>query len=139
AMDRNTQLAYAAGFLDGEGCFSIIHEKKMNSFLPRIQVVNTDIKPLRKLVGLFGGSLVQTKMASNGRKIPFHYTASGSNAKSILVSTYGYLIEKRQQVVVLLQLQGDIEKWNTMSRKRGNLPEDVLEYRRWLKQASHEL
>ena len=136
-MKQKVQFAYAAGILDGEGCFSIV--KQGNSYLPRIQVVMTNQKPLNKLVGLFGGSLVQTKMAENGNKIPYHYTASGKNANRLILSALPYLLEKKEQAEMLLVLQRDVDKWNAMSRKRGDLPLEVIAFRASLKEKLHAL
>jgi hypothetical protein len=139
SMNKDIQFAYAAGILDAEGCFSICRQSKYNSVGPRVQVVMTDLKPLRRLQGLFGGSLVETKMASNGRKVPYHFTASGKNARRLIESTLPLLIEKREQAKLLLELQDNIDEWNRKPRLRGNLPVEVMEYRMSLKQRVHEL
>ena len=138
-MKRAIQFAYAAGIVDGEGSLGVVYYADHNQYQARIQVVMTNPKPLEILRGLFGGSLCATKMAPNGRKQPYHYTASGKNLVRLLESVLPYLIEKKSQAENLLELTRNVEEWNAKGRQRGNLPAEVMEYRRALKQRSHEL
>ena len=138
-MERAQQFAYAAGILDGEGCFGVNYDKANNSYAPRVQVVMTDAKPLQVLQGLFGGSLNVTKMDAKGNKVPYHYTASGKNARRLIECTMPYLIEKKSQAEVLVGLQRNIDEWNAKPRQRGNLPAEVTEYRRSLYERARDL
>lgn len=131
-MKRNLLLANIAGTLDGEGSFGVEYNPRMNSYLPRVQVHMTEEKPLRRLLGLFGGSMQLVKMDTKGRKQPYHYTASGKNARDLIEQVIPYLIEKRRQAQILLDLQANIDEWNQKPRKRGNLPLDVIDYRKSL-------
>ena len=132
-------LANIAGTLDGEGSFGVDYNPRMNSYLPRVQVHMTAEQPLRRLIGLFGGSMQAVKMAHNGRKQPYHYTASGKNARALIEQTIPYLVEKREQAQILLDLQANIDEWNRKSRQRGHLPADVIELRRSLSCRCKEL
>ena len=138
-MDKDIQFAYAAGILDAEGCFSAAYDRKCNSYLPRVQVVMTDRKPLEILYGLFGGSLVATKICAGGTKIPYHFTVYGKTGRKLMESVLPYLIEKREQVEALQLLQQNIDEWNAKPRSRGNLPVDVMAYRKSLKDHVSEL
>jgi hypothetical protein len=138
-MKRDLQFAYAAGIVDGEGCLGVLHARERNQYQARVQVVMTNEKPLRILVGLFGGSLSATKPAPNARKMPYHYTASGKNLKSLLTALTPFFIEKRAQADILLALLANVDEWNAKSRQRGHLPELVLSYRESLRKGASEL
>lgn len=53
---RELRVAVAAGFLQGEGCFSIV-KKNARFHSPRVSAVQVDREPLDRIVALFGGSL----------------------------------------------------------------------------------
>jgi len=84
------------------------------------------------LQGLFGGSLIKSKWTKNRFKQPYHFTVSGKNAKRLVEETLPYLIEKHKQAELLLELRNNIDGWNATPRRRGNIPEDVQEYRKGL-------
>lgn len=117
----------------------IRYEKKYNSYLPCVQVVMTTDVPLRRLVGLFGGSVSLSKSKNKNHRSAFHYTALGKNAKSLINATLPFLMEKHAQALDLLKLQESIDEWNAKGRLRGNIPTSVMELRRSLKDHVQQL
>jgi hypothetical protein len=59
----DTELAYAAGIFDGEGCLSLAHRGKRGSgyITPSLQVGNTNEPLLRWLQECFGGGVYHNK------------------------------------------------------------------------------
>lgn len=61
---QDTDLAWAAGFIEGEGCF-LINQSRVTNFHVFLKVAQVDKVPLVKLHSLFGGSLLQYKQREN--------------------------------------------------------------------------
>jgi LAGLIDADG endonuclease len=51
-MPKKWEYAWAAGFIDGEGCFSLHSNQRV-----RLSVVQHDLRPLKKLQTIIGGSI----------------------------------------------------------------------------------
>ncbi len=51
------ELAWAAGFLDGEGWFGTIWHKPHKAYQPTISATQTSVEPLARLTALFGGNV----------------------------------------------------------------------------------
>jgi hypothetical protein len=52
-----TELAYLAGIIDGEGCFTLHREKNSHRFASQLQIGNTDLRLLEWVKTRFGGSV----------------------------------------------------------------------------------
>lgn len=59
------ELAWAAGFIDGEGCFTLIKQKDMADEYrrPHVTAVQVRREPIDKLAEMFGGSVTWTGAA----------------------------------------------------------------------------
>lgn len=99
AMTRKEQLAYCAGVLDGEGCFYASRNEHCNTFRYGITVNMNDQRPLRRLHGLFGGSLEPQK-AGHYAWNPFRDVIL-----SMIEELLPFLVIKRSQAVVLSLLR----------------------------------
>lgn len=100
--------AWAAGFLDGEGTFTI-HLDNRNVFVAIVSVSNTDVNPLQSFKEWFGGSFRATKIRSVNHKQLYTYTATSRNAIALIKVVRPYLRLKGVQADVLLQLNELIE------------------------------
>jgi hypothetical protein len=96
----NADLAYAAGFIDGEGCFRI----ESNGAVA-IRVVNTHRPTLEFLQGLLGGSVAARKQRIN--KPQYLWAVYGDNALSATELLLPYLREKRPQAELLVTYRKD--------------------------------
>ena len=137
-MKKSILVAHAAGIIDGEGCFGIHCGAKDRAYSPVLQVVMTQRKPLDQLLGLFGGSICQHKF-TEGYRQAFHYTVKCGGAVRLAEQVLPYLIEKRSQAEVMIELGKNIAEWNAKKRYRGNLPDDVIDYRSDLKNKISQL
>lgn len=86
-------LEWAAGFLEGEGCFAGANR------CVRVSAVQVNKEPLNKLLALFGGalSLRQPKPTRHYINKPiWSWYISGSRARGVALTLYLLLSEKRQ-------------------------------------------
>ena len=116
SMDDELELAYLAGFFDGEGCVNIqeyIYPPTANrsgtAWRLRIQIGNTcpDVFPL--FVRRFGGSLRMQKRHGN-RKQQWVWTAAANDASNALLLMLPYLVVKCRQAELGLDFQSDMGK-----------------------------
>ena len=105
-MPTAEELAYIAGFVDGEGCIGI-HQWKKGSFINRsIRVIltNTDPSVLRWIQDVYGGSLRCTNPVKNWN-IRWELCLSSRKASAFLVDIQPYLRMKNKQAEMCLLFQ----------------------------------
>src|SRR5206468_2712080 len=87
------ELAWAAGFLEGEGCFSVSQRSQM------IQATQKNRQPLEVLVALFGGSLIEFERSFTvyEKRRYFLWRVSGSRARGIMMTLYLAMSQKRRE------------------------------------------
>lgn len=120
---KETDLAWAAGFIDGEGCIYI--NKSMSKEIPNrrkttqryqlaLTAVQSDIRPINKLKDLFKAGSI-TEYDKGAYKTQWVWKVSGLNAERVLRSIFPYLVVKKDQARVGLQHQELIN--SNISRK----------------------
>ena len=121
-MATDTQIAYAAGFFDGEGYIGICGSQSRGSLCLEIDVTQVDPRPLQFLAEHFGGKIkqrVRSKYTSTRNSRPsFLWRLHAKDAVMFLELIYPYLIHKRDQADLAFQFQRirDTNKW-----RKGNL------------------
>ena len=133
------QLAYLAGILDGEGCFVIgcyAFSKKTGvpHFHTTIQVTSTDKVLIEWLVDVFGGKLstyTAKQMATNSKRVPFRWTIFSDRVKHICECTLPYLIIKKDQAKIMIEMRNTFEKTRMRKGDQGTQPltKEVLDIR----------
>lgn len=111
-MATELEIAWAAGFFDGEGSISIRRGKLSASPYGRrnygiyIRVAQVDRSPLDQLTRIFGtGSVSQSRKYTETRA-PYHdWCAAGSSAGMIIARMLPYLTVKRERALLALELQ----------------------------------
>jgi hypothetical protein len=91
--------AWAAGFIDGEGCISVAHAYK-DVYQVRVQVSQKFDGPLLVLKALYGGFIHQRSDNSQ-----FQWQCNGSNGAKFLVQILPYLILKKGQAELALEFE----------------------------------
>ena len=89
-------LEWAAGFIEGEGCFSRLGDSEV------VSVSQIEKEPVEKLLQLFGGSLNQRRdeWATHKRKHPIWvWRACGSRARGVMMTLYPLLAKRRQSQI----------------------------------------
>lgn len=94
-----TDLAWTAGIIDGEGCIRI--NKSMTNYgryryQAILSVTNSDLRILNKLKDWFGGNIYFRK------DMYFQWGLSGKNISPILVKILPWLISKKEEAELTL-------------------------------------
>lgn len=63
-------IAWAAGLIEGEGCFVLSKDKRSNHHKTAIQVEMTDKDTLDKLQNILGGSIIESNYPSKFKRFP---------------------------------------------------------------------
>ena len=112
-MSSTHDVAWAAGFFDGEGYVNIqkrSHPKYIGYYL-RIGINHVAIEPLREIKRLFGGTVVSCNPYKNfgNRKIRHRWVTSTSNAAIALRMMMPYFRNKNAVAGVALDFQKTIQ------------------------------
>lgn len=96
---KDTDLAYIAGYIDGEGCI------RWGDSTPRISVQSCNPYPLRFVQNLFPSAKVNKENRLTKRNKPvYRLEYNGLNAIKIMLLVLPYLIEKKDQAEKLIQI-----------------------------------
>ena len=112
-----TDIAWAAGYIDGEGCISAYK-------VLRITVSSTNCQSLDRLLGLFGGSIngPHTPPSKPGQRPWWAWSICGPAAKRALKRILPYLTIKASEATIALTFplgsQGKKPNSYTMSHRR---------------------
>lgn len=90
-------LAYAAGYIDGEGCF------RWGSS-PRVSVKTTYPHILKWLQHTFGGTVSRSTIGDGTSRSAFEWNIYGKGAIAVCGLLLPYLKEKREQASILMQI-----------------------------------
>ena len=97
---KPTELAYLAGFLDGEGCFSLAGSSI------RVQAVNCYPGVLTLLRDAFGGRCRLREEGKNANcRRTFEWSIYAQGAENACRKLLPYLFEKKQQAELLLMIR----------------------------------
>ena len=100
------EVAYTAGFFDGEGCVNIARYLKRGRPYHTLAIIftNTDFQVLKWFQQRWGGHLTKPTQPSKPRWRPSrHLWLSAGPARPLLLAMLPYLIIKRQQVEIALE------------------------------------
>lgn len=110
-MNTETQLAYLAGFLDGEGNIRIPTTKSNPGGYLRISATQVDPAPLEMLQRRFGG-YVYRRVREGTRPDGFHrqdisdWVLTGPRAAAALLAVMPYLVVKREAARLAVEFAG---------------------------------
>jgi hypothetical protein len=102
------ELAYAAGFFDGEG--SILISRRKNTFFIYLRITSTDLHSLEWMASCFGGSVqnqTPNKLVKTCRPC-WYWGLASKNAERFLKAIFPFLQIKREQASVALEFQSRI-------------------------------
>ena len=125
-----TELAYMAGFLDGEGYVAISKSKKITKWRSvgltlTVAISQINPEPLLFIHQFFGGHLREEPAKKNRRK-SYTWLISSKAAYNFLLAVLPYLKVKKDEVKVGLKFQ------ETMGRPLMKVPENILDERQKL-------
>ena len=105
---NQTELAYTAGIVDGEGCLGIYLANNGENYKPTyyaiVTVVNTDKCLLQWLEKSYGGRVFQVRHKEEGKnwKPIWRWEIRTSEALQFLTAIYPFLFIKKAQADVLI-------------------------------------
>lgn len=98
-------LAWAAGFIDGDGMIScyLRSDRKSDIFI-KVGATNTNMDPLRKLQTMFGGSICVMHRASTEKnwKQSWSWSVTHKRAERVLLAISSHLVAKHEQATKAL-------------------------------------
>ena len=102
-------IAYIAGFFDGEGCVRIKRANQGgNSYYVWVAITNSNKEILDYVAEIFGGSVRRAEKRVN--KIIYHFLITSSEATDMLKTMVGFLKEKKEQAELAIQFHEMKEK-----------------------------
>ncbi len=138
---KKEELAYLAGLIDGEGTISIgycyrNHKSGRKRYHKAIMSIsNTDYRLIEWIKNLFGGYVGVKKYEGKTYKTIYRWSIDGTNIDNILKSVSPYLIIKREQAFLVLELRKTLILGNNqygsritdeLTEKRENFREKIL-------------
>ena len=119
---NETDVAWAAGIIDGEGCIHVQrrwpeshrNSKSLYHYL-RLSVTNTDIEMLKRLQSIFQGSINQRKDGS------FEWGLGGMKAVKALVAVGPYSTTKRKEIELGINFQILVNRTRCKGRTRPDI------------------
>jgi len=91
-----TDLQWAAGFLEGEGCFNLLSKDQ-----PNITASQMTVQPLEKLRNIFGATTFrQSKLISRGSKTGIYvWQLSCRRGAAVMMTLYPLMSPRRQEQI----------------------------------------
>lgn len=136
-MSKSHRLAWAAGFIDGDGFITIqrrnqkVKDKIYESLYLRVGACQANKAPLEELQSLFGGTIREKNSGPNRdnyKRLPqWVWTLSTEAAKESLLQLLPFLIHKKEVALLAIEFQ------NTMGSDKSRTSEETRLFRELLK------
>ena len=110
------EIAYLAGFFDGEGCVQIVAPHRTSLFLLQLSVNNTRREVLSIFRKRWGGSIVGPHNRGLNHKPAFTWKVDARHAEKVLRDLFPFLILKRRQAEVGLKFRELFQSDNILPR-----------------------
>ena len=94
SSSEDVQLAWVAGFLEGEGSFVLNRDR------PRMRACQVDLQCLELLQFLFGGSIQTDKKLRSPRSQPLHeWVLDGVRARDLMTQLHPFMSDRRKDQI----------------------------------------
>ncbi|MCC6311361.1 MAG: hypothetical protein IT345_10645 [Trueperaceae bacterium] len=116
---NETDIAWAAGFVDGEGCITIrtrLRARNRRDYSVSLAVGQVDPKPLDKLVEMFGGSIGR-RSAEPARRVMLMWRVTGHRAGHVLEVLRPYLLAKGDQADIAMEFLARVSSYGRKGRR----------------------
>jgi hypothetical protein len=100
---KSTELAWAAGFFDGEGCFTVRHSRERPALV--LSITQVDRRPLDRFAAILGLKVLgpRTRLDGYNQKPWYLVKVTGKRAEELAKLLSRYLSEpKKEQLAVCL-------------------------------------
>ena len=112
-MIKNTDLAYAAGYIDGDGCFYI--GKSLRKFISHLIVISTDKEILLWFKKLFRGNISSAKIVNATHKPVYHFNQKKKDGTIFTKNIIHYLVEKQEEAKLFIAFSESTDVQERMS------------------------
>jgi hypothetical protein len=128
---NSTDFAYAAGYIDGDGCFQIGNQR----WGSHLVIVSVRKEPINWFMDHFEGSCRAIHPRTSNRFISYHFRFSEKGLES-LKNIYPYLVEKRQECEIFSEYRNSFgeslksplaEKMNMLKNCFGLIQNNIKE------------
>lgn len=104
----DSELAYLAGIIDGEGCLSL-NRSARNRFTTQLYIGSTDPRLVHWLYPRFGGTVALRPSPLPLRHKPlWRWLIGGADLEALLTATLPYLVIKREQANLILEFRATL-------------------------------
>ena len=100
------EIAWAAGFLEGEGSFSCHHS-------PRVEAAQVQREPLERLLKLFGGNIRKRKARFKNQSDNWYWILNARRSPQVMMTIYTLMSPRRKQ-----QIETSLLKWRNKKSYR---------------------
>lgn len=90
-----TDIAWAAGFFEGEGHFGLNHRKLGRAASNVARVTQKQLQPLFRLQRIFGGSVKQARSDGYGE-----WRTYGARARGIMLTVFTFMSDNKKRDIV---------------------------------------
>ncbi len=101
-------LGWTAGFLEGEGSFTL------SGLNPRTSATQVELDPLNKLVDLFGGKIYGKKPGGFGKKPCHAWVLDGAHGIALMMTIYELMSSRRKE-----QIRRCVIAWRSRGTTKG--------------------
>lgn len=103
---KQEDLAYLAGFFDGEGCISFHRKATKNGwrYSLEISVAQINPEPIKMFTEVFGFGY-RSRWFNSNQRLQFEWRTFGSNASKVLKLLMPYLKVKREEALLAIEFQ----------------------------------
>ena len=92
-------LYWAAGFLEGEGCFRRTGIRGKYKGSEDVFVAQVNFEPVKRILAIFGGSIRLNKPAQSGRKPWWQWRVNGGRARGAMMTMYPLMSKNRREQI----------------------------------------
>jgi hypothetical protein len=117
---KETEKAYLAGIVDGEGTVTLSRQHKNETPIPSVSVANNNLELLKRIKRLLGGTIVFKKKRKKHHSDSYVWTIRFDKALQFLKEIRKYLIVKKPQADLI------ILKYKSVTHRAGKYTPGML-------------
>ncbi len=132
-MGRSTKVAYASGYLDGEGSIYMNKCPSRIGFSLMVKIVTGDKASLELFAELWGGEVITQAPRQNSRRALWRWSVSGARALVVLKEVRPHLRTKRKLADLGLRCKVSLAGRFLAHSKRGRKASREIKRRAWIR------
>lgn len=135
-----TEFAWAAGFIEADGCIHLSHYDSKSATRVDVIVVQKDRRPIDRLQRIFDDHSTVGVVTRRGRAATYYRVVfSGERAAKVLTAILPYLDHKREQAEIGIRLYGLVRAYHGRRGRGVKISADEMRQRLDLIQRARSL